>query len=81
MMLCHMPTTFGTGITDLDTFLHAADFLATLRTGGADFSTDFTQTMLKLRIAELKIYGGLANLSTVHHQPKVLCFNLLAVRV
>jgi hypothetical protein len=72
----HLPTTLGTGSTRLDAFIHIANFFAIVSTSLADFRAHFAKTMLKVRVTELKIDGGLTDFGTIHHEAKMRCFNV-----
>ena len=74
----HFPATLGAVSAGLHTFIHAADLFTILCTGLTDFGTDLANTMLKMRVTELKINRGLANLGAIDHESEVICFNMLS---
>ncbi len=74
----HLPATVGAVSTGLDAFIHAADLRAIGGARRANFGADLAKTMLKLRVAELKIGRCLADLGTVHQESEVFWIYVLA---
>jgi hypothetical protein len=77
----HFPATLSTGSTGFNAFIHTADFFTIHRTCFTDIGTDLTNTAVKRRATKLEISRCLADLSTVHHETKVFCFNMLSTRL
>jgi hypothetical protein len=62
----------------LDAIFHIPYLLATLGAGLADLGADLAQAAAKVRTAQHEISRGLADLSTIHHQPEMLGLDMFA---
>jgi hypothetical protein len=62
----------------LDAIFHIAYLLATLGARVADLGADLTYLFAEIRTAQHEFGRGLADLSTVHHQPEMLGLDMFA---
>ena len=74
----HFPATLGAISTCLNTFIHAAEFLAAQCACLTDFGANLANATMKRRVNELKIGRCLADLGAADHETEVFCFNMLS---
>ena len=74
----HLAAALRTCAAGFDAIVHAADLLAVVGTGVADFSAHRTNFLMKSRAAQHEVGRRLANLGAIDHQTKMCGFDIFA---